>query len=89
MQMKLRGSMKVKDTHQLAKLQECLKEKDWITSNLLLLKSDETGVIRLTPKDLRNLMAAWPHYLGFQYHRKESIILNKYLGLLSSICAIS
>lgn len=78
--------MKVNDTHQLAKLQECLKEKDWITSNLLLLKSDQTGVIRLTPKDLRNLMAAWPRYLGF---RKESIILNKYLGLLSSICAIS
>lgn len=60
--------MKVKDTHQLAKLQECLKEKDWITSNLLLLKSDQTGVIRLTPKDLRNLRK--------KKKKKNQVILN-------------
>lgn len=58
--------MKANDTHQLDKLQECLKEKDWITSNLLLLKSDQIEVIRLTPNNRRNLVASWPHYIGFQ-----------------------
>ncbi|XP_034041739.1 uncharacterized protein LOC117524118, partial [Thalassophryne amazonica] len=51
-------SMKPEDTHQLAKLQDCLTDiKTWMTSNFLLLNSDKTEVIVLGPKNLRNMVS--------------------------------
>ncbi|XP_034015853.1 uncharacterized protein LOC117501131, partial [Thalassophryne amazonica] len=51
-------SMKPEDTHQLAKLQDCLTDiKTWMTSNFLFLNSDKTEVIVLGPTNLRNMVS--------------------------------
>ncbi|XP_030580839.1 uncharacterized protein LOC115777144, partial [Archocentrus centrarchus] len=51
-------SMKPDDTHQLVKLQECLKDiKAWMTSNFLLLNSDKTEILVLGPTNLRNMVS--------------------------------
>uniref|UniRef100_A0A669C0Q9 Reverse transcriptase domain-containing protein n=1 Tax=Oreochromis niloticus TaxID=8128 RepID=A0A669C0Q9_ORENI len=51
-------SMKPGNTHQLVKLQECLKDiKTWMAANFLLLNSDQTEVIVLGPENLRNMVS--------------------------------
>uniref|UniRef100_A0A3P8PIB2 Pyrin domain-containing protein n=1 Tax=Astatotilapia calliptera TaxID=8154 RepID=A0A3P8PIB2_ASTCA len=51
-------SMKSDNTHQLVKLQECLKDiKTWMAANFLLLNSDQTEVIVLGPENLRNMVS--------------------------------
>ena len=51
-------SMKPGNTHQLVKLQECLKDiKTWMAANFLLLNSDKTEVIVLGPENLRNMVS--------------------------------
>uniref|UniRef100_A0A669DXW8 Reverse transcriptase domain-containing protein n=1 Tax=Oreochromis niloticus TaxID=8128 RepID=A0A669DXW8_ORENI len=51
-------SMKPDNTHQLVKLQECLKDiKTWMAANFLLLNSDQTEVIVLGPENLRNMVS--------------------------------
>uniref|UniRef100_A0A3B4FF57 Reverse transcriptase domain-containing protein n=1 Tax=Pundamilia nyererei TaxID=303518 RepID=A0A3B4FF57_9CICH len=51
-------SMKPDNTHQLVKLQQCLKDiKTWMTSDFLLLNSDQTEVIVLGPENLRNMVS--------------------------------
>ncbi len=50
---RLYSSIKPDETNQLAKLQACLKES-WMTHNFLLLNSDQTEVVVLGPKQLRN-----------------------------------
>uniref|UniRef100_A0A3P9D8J8 Reverse transcriptase domain-containing protein n=1 Tax=Maylandia zebra TaxID=106582 RepID=A0A3P9D8J8_9CICH len=51
-------SMKPDNTHQLVKLQECLKDiKTWMAANFLLLNSDKTEVIVLGPENLRNMVS--------------------------------
>uniref|UniRef100_A0A669EZ97 Reverse transcriptase domain-containing protein n=1 Tax=Oreochromis niloticus TaxID=8128 RepID=A0A669EZ97_ORENI len=51
-------SMKPSNTHQLVKLQECLKDiKTWMAANFLLLNSDKTEVIVLGPENLRNMVS--------------------------------
>uniref|UniRef100_A0AAZ1X7D6 RNA binding protein fox-1 homolog 1 n=1 Tax=Oreochromis aureus TaxID=47969 RepID=A0AAZ1X7D6_OREAU len=51
-------SMKTGNTHQLVKLQECLKDiKTWMAANFLLLNSDQTEVIVLGPENLRNMVS--------------------------------
>uniref|UniRef100_A0A669DD67 Pyrin domain-containing protein n=1 Tax=Oreochromis niloticus TaxID=8128 RepID=A0A669DD67_ORENI len=56
--MQLYLSMKPGNTHQLVKLQECLKDiKTWMAANFLLLNSDKTEVIVLGPENLRNMVS--------------------------------
>ncbi len=93
---KLHLLIKPDGTNQLAKLQAFLKDiKFWMTHNFLLLNSDQTEVIVLGPKQLRNKLTNDITTLdGFTLassttERNLQVILDQNLSFNSHIKQIS